>query len=381
MTIANDQIIKFLRRKDFKFIQELGQGACGRTVLLDDPIINERFVCKKYSPILDQYRDKFYKNFLDEIKLLHMLNHPNVVRVFNYYLYPEEKTGYLLMEYVKGQDFDDYLKMHPENINSIFKQVIDGFFHLESNKILHRDIRPANILITDSGEVKIIDFGFGKEVSQESDFDKSISLNWWCEPPLEFKDNIYDHSTEVYFVGKLFEKSIIENETDQFGYKNILTRMIASNQKDRFGNFASLRNEILNDAYSEIEFDYYELTAYRSFADQISGTVTKIEHSAKFNQSPVEIIRKLEDIYKSIMLEESVAANIVVRIFINGTFYFSNKQKIKVDSVKSFLELIRASSISKQNIIIANLHTRLEAIEKYTAPKGSFDDFDDDIPF
>ena len=174
----------------------------------------------------DELTDELYESFVQEIKLLHMINHQNVVRVFNYYLYPEEKTGYILMEYISGSDLEDYLKNYPENINSIFTQTIEAFSHLESIEILHRDIRPMNILVSETSEVKVIDFGFGKKIAGSKDYDKSISLNWWCEPPLEFKDDIYDHSTEIYFVGKLFENIILEGQIEQFSYKSLLTRMV-----------------------------------------------------------------------------------------------------------------------------------------------------------
>lgn len=157
------KIIQFIRTKDFKFIEKIGQGGTGRTVLLEDEIINERFVCKKYSPYFEDHKKLFFNNFKDEIKLLHLINHKNVVRVFNYYLYPEENTGYILMEYIKGNKISDFLKENPDKLDDVFRQTINGFQHLEKSNILHRDIRPDNILISKDGIVKIIDFGFSKK--------------------------------------------------------------------------------------------------------------------------------------------------------------------------------------------------------------------------
>jgi len=70
--------------------------------------------------MFDELTDELYRNFVEEIKLLHMINHQNIVRVFNYYLYPEEKTGYILMEFISGFDIEDYLRRFPEDVNSIF---------------------------------------------------------------------------------------------------------------------------------------------------------------------------------------------------------------------------------------------------------------------
>ena len=185
-----DDPIKFLRRKDYKFVRELGEGACGKTVLLHDDLIGEDFACKKYSPQFEGDRQTLFTNFIQEIKLLYQISHQNIVRVFSYYLYPDKVTGYIVMEFVDGSDIGTYLKKAPEKANELFLQAIHGFSYLEARRILHRDIRPANLLVREDGVLKIIDFGFGKHVQDSENLGKSISLNWLCDPPQEFADNI-----------------------------------------------------------------------------------------------------------------------------------------------------------------------------------------------
>jgi serine/threonine protein kinase len=175
-------VTTFLRKKDYRLIRELGHGACGKTVLLFDEQIDEYFVCKKYQPFSESQRETLFKNFVGEIKLLHQLHHANVVRVFNYYLYPESLAGYILMEFVDGSDIEEFVKVHPEQCNELFVQAISGFAYLERSGILHRDIRPMNLLVSREGRLKIIDLGFGKRVRVTADFAKSITLNWWCAP-------------------------------------------------------------------------------------------------------------------------------------------------------------------------------------------------------
>ena len=141
---SNTEIVKFIRRHDYQYIRELGRGACGRTVLLCDDQINEHFVCKKFTPYSEKERPTLFDNFVRETKILHQVYHENVVRVFNYYLYPDQYTGFILMEFVDGTDIGEYLSEHPEMVNEIFLQTISGFGYLEKNNILHRDIRPGN---------------------------------------------------------------------------------------------------------------------------------------------------------------------------------------------------------------------------------------------
>jgi len=64
-------------------MSDLGKGGCGRTVLLLEDIINEHFVCKKFDPSSLAHKDELFKGFMNEIRLMHRVFHPNVVRIFN----------------------------------------------------------------------------------------------------------------------------------------------------------------------------------------------------------------------------------------------------------------------------------------------------------
>lgn len=372
------KVIEFLRKKDFELINELGQGACGKTVLLYDEIIRENFVCKKYSPFHEEHKELLFENFVQEIKLLHLINHKNIVRVFNYYLYPEQKTGYILMEYVQGTDIESYIEKHPENINEIFLQAIDGFSYLEEQNILHRDIRPMNLMVANNGFLKIIDFGFGKKIFEKSDFDKSISLNWWCEPPKEFSEGKYDFTTEVYFIGKLFEKIIIEKELEHFKYLIALNNMCKGDSEKRVKSFFEVKKGIENEKFSEIEFGENELNSYRSFSNELYRIVSKIEQGTKYFEDSEKVQSKLEELYKKVMLEEYLPSNsAIAKCFINGSYYFSRQYVVSVSTLKSFIDLLKSCSKEKKNIILSNLLTKLDAVERYEDNVN----FDDDIPF
>jgi hypothetical protein len=68
-----NELVSFIRRRDYRLVRELGQGACGKTVLLYDDQIDEHFVCKKYLPYSESQRETLYANFVREIKLLHQV--------------------------------------------------------------------------------------------------------------------------------------------------------------------------------------------------------------------------------------------------------------------------------------------------------------------
>lgn len=375
----SDNVIEFVRKRNYLLVKELGQGACGKTVLLKDDVIDELFVCKKYSPYYEEHKQEFFSNFLREIKLLHDVYHQNVVRIFNYHIYPEKLTGYILMEYIDGTDLDDYAKENPEKLADVFNQTIRGFCHLETRNILHRDIRPMNLMVNKDGTVKIIDLGFGKRVEISDDFEKSISLNWWCEPPNEFATSNYNFGTEVYFVGKLFEKTIQNLAIEDFQYRSVLRKMCQAEPANRFSSFLDVEREILANKLAEIDFWGQELSNYRDFANALTKHVAKIENGTKYFDDHEKIISKLEATYRNLMLED-VAPNCapILRCLLNGGFRF-HKDGFKVSCLKDFLSLLKSSNEEKRRIILANLQSRLDAIDRYETSK--FDAFDNDIPF
>ncbi len=372
-----DSVVKFLRQRDLVFKRELGRGATGRTVLLYDDVIDEYMVCKKYEPYDEAVRVELFKNFVREVKLLHMLNHPNVVRVFNYYLYPDQFSGYILMEYIEGTDIEEYLESTPEDVNQMFSQAVEGFNHLEKHGILHRDLRPQNILVSETGLLKIIDLGFGKRTDSSADFGKSVSLNWWCEPPHEFADGIYDHATDVYFLGRLFAGIIAENGSEQFRNYELLSRMCEHRPSARIQSFAEVRTAMLAEGFESLDFSDDEIAVYRAFSDALHEIVTKVEHNAKYNQDVDEIVRRLEEVYKSTMLEKNVPHNpVLIGCFLSGSYYYSRHDRFAVSVLKEFLILFRKCSQSRQNIILANLKAKLDTVTRYDDELA-----DDDIPF
>ena len=378
------KLIKFpFLEKKYLQKKELGRGACGKTVLLLDPEIKEEFACKKYEPnpslmLNDEEKKKLFTNFLDEIKFLYLLNHPNIVRVFNYYLKSEKYTGYIFMEYIKGTNVDDYLRQYPEKLNEIFRQTIEGFCYLEEKNIIHRDIRPGNLLVNDIGIIKIIDFGFGKKIAFGEDFDKSISLNWWCdEPPSEFKDKIYDFSTEVYFIGKLFEKIIFDHNIEHFKHNSLLKQMCNKKQDSRVTSFMEIRKKLMESKLDDIYFESWELHAYREFSDSLYNVVAKIQENAMYYD--VESVQvRIEECLRNVMLEDFIPkSNLIINCFVKSGYYYKSHEGFEVATLKNFVDLFRSCGREKKNIILSNLQTKLDALPHYESEKEDLED----LPF
>jgi serine/threonine-protein kinase len=375
---AKGEIVKFTRQKDYVWEKFIDEGGFGKTALIKDPTIDECFVCKKYEPQPGIDKLEYYNNFKNEIKIMHNLYHKNIVRIFNYYLYPDKATGFILMDYINGEDIESYLSWTPEDINDIFNQVIDAFAYLEEHNILHRDIRPQNILVTNDKIIKIIDFGFGKQISNNNGFDKSISLNWRYEIPDDFNNSIYDFKTEIYFVGKLFESIIKEYNISGFRHNNLLEKMIVKLHDNRIASFEKVKEEILSDGYIFDEyFDNDEKKLFQDFMGQIISIYSEVGPDVNFFSDVDKLVGELGEVLKNNSLEYNVQnTSDLSRAFLKGEYRYYSKREVNVYDLKSFIQLIKSSNTEKKNIIKLCIINRLRTI-KVVDHSG----FSDDIPF
>jgi serine/threonine-protein kinase len=372
-------IIRFVRQKDYLLEKYLDSGGFGKTVLLLDPVMNEYFVCKKYEPQPHVDRGEYYENFKNEIKIMHKLFHKNIIRIFNYHLFPKSVTGYILMDYIDGTDIETYVSKNPEEINNIFSQAIEGFSYLETNNILHRDIRPKNILVTRDNTLKIIDFGFGKRIVNNDDFEKSISLNWSDEAPLDFKDHIYDFKTEIYFVGKLFESLIRDRGIAGFRYNELLKKMTTKSHDMRIESFSHIQETIIND--TSIFEDYFsceEKEIFRGVMSNIVDVYSSVSSDCKYVSSIDQLIVELEEVLKLNILENYVQNNLdISKLFIKGRYRYYQKEVIYVGLLKEFIRLLKSCDAEKKDILRSAIVNRLRTIKKNEADDG----LTTDIPF
>lgn len=355
-------------KKTFQYVRKLGFGGTGDTHLLKDNTTNMEFAFKKYVPKDQTKKDELYERFVDEIKILFKISHPNIVRIYNYYLYSDIKLGYLQMEYIEGTSIDKYEPLLEADWNSIFLQVINAFKYLEEKNILHRDIRPQNILIDKLGKVKIIDFGFGKILEKNENDKNSIILNW---PVSKFPEEVtlegeYANYTEIYFIGKLFEY-ILTNKNigaETFNYFNIINRMIEYQVKDRYKTFEEVYTDISNGLFSEFNFLDDEKRIYREFSDSVFEKIS--EYSSEYNPiiNTEKIIENIANVLRKNSLEFYIQNNSeLIRCFIDNGFTYNNKTNIEKDKVEKFYKWLISLPNNKQINVIENINTKLSNIK------------------
>jgi predicted ATPase len=149
----------------YEIIEELGKGGMGRVYKALDKEINEEVAIKLLKPEIAS-DESTVERFRNELKYARKISHKNVCRM--YHLSKEEETPYITMEYVPGEDLKSLVKrkgkLTDEEAISIAKQVCEGLAEAHRLGVVHRDLKPQNIMIDKEGYAKIMDFGIARSV-------------------------------------------------------------------------------------------------------------------------------------------------------------------------------------------------------------------------
>ena len=143
----------------YKILDIIGGGGMANVYLAHD-IILDRDVAIKILRLDFANDEEFIRRFRREAQNATSLVHPNIVSIYD--VGEEDSIYYIVMEYVKGQTLKQYIQQHSpvpvETALDIMRQLTSAIAHAHQNHIIHRDIKPQNILIDEHGHVKITDF-------------------------------------------------------------------------------------------------------------------------------------------------------------------------------------------------------------------------------
>ncbi|MBD0372314.1 MAG: protein kinase [Pyrinomonadaceae bacterium] len=141
---------------------ELGAGGMGEVYLAQDTQL-DRVVALKILPKDFAASPERMRRFLQEARAASALSHPNAAHIYE--IGEAEGTAFIAMEYVEGETLAEKIvsgRLKPEEIADIGVQVADCLDEAHSKGIVHRDIKPTNIMLTSRGQVKVLDFGLAK---------------------------------------------------------------------------------------------------------------------------------------------------------------------------------------------------------------------------
>ncbi|MGD8540397.1 MAG: protein kinase [Candidatus Aminicenantes bacterium] len=152
----------------YQIIEELGKGGMGKVYKAHDSEIREKVALKLLKPEISA-DNKTIERFQNELKFSRKIGHRNVCRMYD--LNKEEGNYYITMEYIEGQDLKGLIRQAGQLTvgKSIFiaKQVCDGLAEAHRLGVVHRDLKPQNIMIDREGNARIMDFGIARSISEK----------------------------------------------------------------------------------------------------------------------------------------------------------------------------------------------------------------------
>ncbi|MBG0765918.1 MAG: Stk1 family PASTA domain-containing Ser/Thr kinase [Tissierellales bacterium] len=192
----------------YEIIEKIGGGGMAEVYKAKCRVLN-RFVAIKVLRNEFVGDEEFISKFKDESQAAAKLNHNNIVNIFDTGI--DGDIHYIVMEYVEGTTLKEYIKKNKpldikESIN-IASQIAEALRHAHGNKIIHRDIKPQNILLTEDKLAKVGDFGIARAISEKTitNSDKSIGSVHYFSPE-QARGGYVDNRTDIYSLGVvLFE--------------------------------------------------------------------------------------------------------------------------------------------------------------------------------
>lgn len=145
------------------------------------------------------------RRFKNESKAISLLNHPNIVKVYDVSV--SENLQYIVMEYVDGMTLREYLNEHGGKLTSretvhFISQILKALDHAHHNGVVHRDIKPQNIMLLDNGQLRMMDFGIARISRAENQLTggKAMGSVHYISPE-QAKGDETDFTSDIYSVG------------------------------------------------------------------------------------------------------------------------------------------------------------------------------------
>ena len=266
----------------YRIIEQLGQGGQATAYKATDTRLDRSVVLKILLPELSS-SENARRRFEREAKLASALDHPNICAIYD--IGEDGGLFYIVMPYAEGRTLKQIISGQPlETLSalSITIQVADAIASAHARGIVHRDIKPNNIVVSDQGQVKVLDFGLAKMLATEemsADIDKSMTEigvpygTVGYGAPEQAAGERVDHRADIFSLGVvLYEmvtghqpfkgrnrieilNAVINDEPDPINERTlkapprlqvILDRALAKKPRDRFSTMAEMRDELKN---------------------------------------------------------------------------------------------------------------------------------------
>ncbi|HOA32957.1 MAG TPA: protein kinase, partial [Clostridia bacterium] len=199
----NNSIEGFMLNKKYRLIERIGLGGTAIVFKGEDVRTGETVAIKI---LKEEYAqdEEFIRRFRKEAEAAMKLNHPNIVSVKD--IGQDGNVIYIVMEYVDGVTLKDYIDAMQyiswQDTLVIAKQILEAVDHAHEKQIIHRDIKPMNIMVSDSSDIKLTDFGIARAVSNstiQANDNSAGSVHYLS--PEQARGGFVDERSDIYSIG------------------------------------------------------------------------------------------------------------------------------------------------------------------------------------
>jgi tRNA A-37 threonylcarbamoyl transferase component Bud32 len=195
---------------NYKIMGMIGEGGMGKIYKAVDMRTKKTVVMKQ---LIIAEREIFIKRFQREADIMLSLHHANIVTVYDYL--KQGRSYYIIMEFVDGISLEDLIrknhKIEPLQALLIFNELCKGLKYAHDRQIIHRDIKPNNVLISKTGQVKLVDFGIAKSLEEDEGLTKTgvvMGTPAYMSPEQLISTKYVDNLTDIYSMGVMFYQMI-----------------------------------------------------------------------------------------------------------------------------------------------------------------------------
>lgn len=174
--------------------------------MANDPKSGVPLVIKVLSPKFLSHKE-MVKRFLKEAEIIALADHPNIVKLYGYGEW--EQGLYIAMEYVQGISLRQYLSQNPLSLKKSLEMVLEiayALCHLHTHGIIHRDVKPENVLVNESSHIKVIDFGIAQLIEPDRELNEEnrarlIGTPVYMSPEQRSDPSSASYPSDIYSLG------------------------------------------------------------------------------------------------------------------------------------------------------------------------------------
>jgi serine/threonine protein kinase len=206
----------------YEIVDEIGKGAMGVVYLARDPLIGRLVALKTFRigySVKDQELEQFRVRFIREAQSAGILTHPNIVTIHDVVEESGEGLAFIAMEYVRGTNLKLMLQgdqpLTLQFVIDVIAQVGEALDYAHSNRVVHRDVKPANILITAENRVKITDFGIARLDSSNLTQEGQLLGTPNYMSPEQIQGKEVDHRADLFSLGVVLYEMLTRHKPFQ----------------------------------------------------------------------------------------------------------------------------------------------------------------------